>query len=187
MARKRVALGFALAGAAAVTLTVRADQPVNLDVQMGLWEVTAQAQTSGALPPQAQEQLQNLPPAQRARIEAAMQAAMAEAQRGHVFRECMTPERLSRGFGGGDDSAECKTSLVRNTRTDFEYHKTCKSADGTSHSEKAVFHMADRHHVAGTVDVVASQGGHPMKIHQVISGKWLASSCGSVKDVERVK
>ncbi|MGH8179752.1 MAG: DUF3617 domain-containing protein [Steroidobacteraceae bacterium] len=188
MSIQRTAAGFALAAATAVTLSVRADQPVNLSVDMGLWEVTSQGQTGGVtLPPDMEQRLQNLPPEQRQRIMAAMQGAMAEARRGHVFKTCMTPEKLRQGFSSGDESGQCKVSLVRNTSSDFEYHKVCTSDDGASHTEKAVFHMTDRHHVTGTVDVVASQGGHDMTVHQVIDGKWLASSCGSVKDVERVK
>lgn len=187
MSIQRTAAGFALA-AAAMTLSVRADQPVNLNVDMGLWEVTAQAQTNGVnLPPDMQQRLQSLPPDQRQRIMAAMQGAMADAQRGHVFKSCITPEKLRQGFGSEGEGGQCKVSLVRNTGSDFEYHKVCTSDDGSSHTEKAVFHMTDRHHVTGTVDVVASQGGHDMKIHQVIDGKWLASSCGNIKDTEQEK
>jgi len=188
MSIQRTAAGFAFAAAAAVALSVRADQPVNLNVDMGLWEVTTQAQKGGVtLPPDMQQRLQSLPPDQREKIMAAMQGAMADAQREHVFKTCMTPEKLSQGFGSGDESGRCKVSLVRNTGSDFEYQKVCTSDNGTSHTEKAVFHMTDRHHVSGTVDVVGSQGGHEMKFHQVIDGKWLASSCGSVKDMERVR
>lgn len=187
MSTRRAAVSFVACVAATATLSVRADQPVNLGVEMGLWEITAQAQTSGAIPPEVQQQLQSMSPGQRQKVMAAMQAAMADAQRGHVFRECMTPERLSRGFGKDDQSAQCKSTLVRNTRTDFEYHKVCSSPDGSSHTEKAVFHMADQHHISGTVDVVVSRSGHPLTVHQNLDGKWVASSCGSVKDAEMVK
>jgi hypothetical protein len=188
MSIQRTAAGLALAAAAAVTLSVRADQPVNLNVEMGLWEVTAQAHTGGVtLPPDMQQRLQNLPPDQRQKIMAAMQGAMADAQRGHVFKSCITPEKLREGFGSGDESGQCKVSLVRNTGSDFEYDKLCTLDNGTSHTEKAVFHMIDRHHVSGTVDVVASESGHEMTFHQVIDGKWLASSCGNVKDTEQEK
>jgi hypothetical protein len=187
MSIQRAAIGCTLLLAATATLSVRADQPVNLGIEMGLWEVTAQARTSGTMPPDIQQRLQGMAPEQREKVMAAMQAAMADAQRGHVFRECVTPERLARGFGKEDESAQCKSSLVRNTRTEFEYHKVCSSPDGGSHTENAVFHMSDRHHVSGTVDVVASREGHPMTIHQNLDGKWLASSCGNVKDVEMVR
>lgn len=187
MSTRRIGVSFVLCLAGTAVLSVRADQPVNLGVEMGLWEVTAQGQTSGAIPPEMQQRLQSMAPEQREKVMAAMQAAMADAQRGHTFRECMTPERLSRGFGKDDESAQCKSSLVRNTRTDFEYHKVCSSPDGGSHTEKAVFHMTDRHHISGTVDVIVSRAGHPMTIHQNLDGKWLAASCGSVKDAEMVK
>lgn len=187
MSTRKAAVSFVLSVAATTTLSVRADQPVNLGVEMGLWEITAQAQTSGAIPPEVQQRLQSMDPGQRQKVMAAMQAAMADAQRGHVFRECMTPERLSRGFNMDHESVQCKSTLVRNTRTDFEYQKVCSSSDGSSRTEKAVFHLADRHHVSGTVDVVVSRAGHPMTVHQNLDGKWVASSCGSVKDVEMVK
>jgi hypothetical protein len=187
MAIQRAAAGFALA-AAAVTLTVWAGEKVNIGIEMGLWEVAAHAQTSGAaLPPQMQEQLQHMAPEQRARIEAAMQGAMADAQRGHVFRECVTPERLSQGLGKEDESAQCKASVVRNTRTEFEYRKVCSGGSDGAHTEDAVFHMTDPHHISGTVDVVVSGSAQPMQIHQILEGKWVSSSCGDVKDVEQIR
>lgn len=187
MSTQRAATTLVLCAAATAMLSARADQPVNLGVELGLWEVTTQAQTSATMPPELQQRLQGMTAEQREKVTAALQAAMADAQRGHVFRECMTRERLARGFGKEDETAQCKSSLVRNTRTDFEYQKVCSSPDGGSHTEKAVFHMADRHHISGTVDVVASRAGSPMTIHSNIDGKWLASSCGSVKDMEMVK
>lgn len=186
MSIQRTAVGFALA-AAAVTLTAWAAQPVNIGIEMGLWEVAAHAQTSGGMPPDMEARLQSLPPEQRAKIEAAMQGAMADAQRGHVFRECVTPERLARGFGKEDESAQCKSTLVRNTRTDFEYHKVCSGGDGESHTEDAVFHMTDPHHITGTVEVVVMSSAQPTKIHQILEGKWVSSSCGDVKDVEQIR
>lgn len=187
MSIQRVVAGFVLCTAATAMLAVRADQPVNLGVQMGLWEVTAQGQTNGAIPPELQQQLQSMPAEQRQKIMAAMQSAMADAQRAHVYRECMTPERLASGFGDEDRSSQCKSSLVRNTRSDFEFNRVCSTQDGSSHTEKAVFHTTDGRHISGTVDVVVSHNGHPMKIHEDLDGKWLSSNCGSVKAAERVK
>ena len=186
MSLQRAAVGFALA-AATVSLTVWAAERVNIGIEMGLWEVAAHAQTSGGIPPDMQARLQSLPPEQRARIEAAMQGAMADAQRGHVFRECVTPERLSQGLGKEDESAQCKASVVRNTRTEFEYRKVCSSSNGESHTEDAVFHMTDPHHISGTIDVIESSGARPMTLHQILDGKWVSSSCGDVKDVEQIK
>lgn len=187
MSAKRVAIGFALSAAAAVMIQAQAGQPVNLGVDMGLWQLTTHTQVSGAVPPQLEERLQKMPPAQRARIQAAMKAAMADAQRERVLEECMTSQRLSNAFNSGPASAQCKSTMVRNTRTDFEYHKVCALQDGKGHTETARFHLLDRHHLSGTVDVAQTEGGHALKVHETIDGKWLAKSCGGVKDVQPVK
>lgn len=186
MSIRRAAIGFALSGAAAVVISAQAGEPVNLAVDMGLWELTTHTQVSGALPPQLQQKLQNMPPAQRSRIEAAMQAAMADAQRERVFKECMTAERLSNAFGGAP-SAQCKSTMVSNTRAEFEYRKACAPQDGKAHTEIAHFHRVSRHRVSGTVDVVQTEGGHQMTVHETVDGRWLASSCGAVKDPQIVK
>lgn len=187
MSAKRAAVGFALSTAAAVMVSAHAGQPVNLGVDMGLWQLTTHTQVTGAVPPDLQEKLQKMPPAQRARIQAAMQAAMADAQRERVLKECMTSKRLSNAFNSGSPSSQCKSTMVSNTRTDFEYRKVCVLQDGKGHTETARFHRLDRHHLSGTVDVVQTETGHTLKVHETIDGKWLATSCGDVKDVQTVK
>lgn len=188
MSTKLAAIGFAVSAASAVMVSAQASEPVvNLAVDKGLWQLTTHAQVSGVLPPQLQQRLQSMPPAERARIQAAMQSAMAAAQREHVFKECMTAKRLSHGFGGGEPSAQCHSKLVSNTRTDFEYHKVCTAQNGPGHTETARFHMVDPHHVAGTVDVVQTDGSHAMTVHETVDGKWLGSSCGAVKGTQAVK
>jgi hypothetical protein len=187
MTIKQPIIGVVLSAATLVLLSARADQPVNLNVDMGLWEITTHAQISGGLPPQLQQRLQNMSPAQRQQFEAAMQGAMADAQRGHVFRECMTRKKWSQGFDSGRDSGQCQSTVVSNTRTEFEYRKVCAPQDGPGHTEEAHFHLLDRHHVSGTVDIAQSSGGGPSSIHETVEGKWLSASCGGVKDIERIK
>jgi hypothetical protein len=173
--------------AAAVAASAQAGQPVNLGVDKGLWELTTHTRVSGAMPPQLQQQLQSMPPAQRARVQAAMQAAMAAAQREHVLKECMTARRLSNAFDSAGHPAQCKSTLVSNTSTDFEYHRVCALQDGKGHTETARFHLLDPHHLSGTVDVVTTGSGHSITVHESIDGKWLAASCGAVKDGTIVK
>ena len=187
MSTKRAAIGFALSTAAAVIVSARAGQPVNLGVDMGLWQLTTRAHVSGALPPQLQQKLQSMPAAQRAQIQAAMQAAMAAAQREHVLKECMTPKRWSQGFDSGGSSAQCKSTLVTNTRTEFAFRKVCAPPDGKGHTETVHFRMLDRHHISGSVDVVQTGGARPLTVHDTVDGKWLGSSCGGVKDSQIVR
>ncbi len=187
MSIKRSAIAIALSTTAAVALSAQAGQPVNLGVDKGLWELTTHPRVSGAMPPQLQQQLQSMPPAQRARVEATMQAAMAAAQSEHVLKECMTARRLSNAFDSASHPAQCKSTLVSNTSTEFEYHRVCALKDGKGHTETARFHLLDPHHLSGTVDIVTTGPGHSITVHESIEGKWLASSCGAVKDGTIVK
>lgn len=182
MSTKRAVLAIAASAAATVIVAAQAaGQPVHLGVDMGLWQLTTQAQVTGVLSPELQQKLQSMPAAQRARIQAAMQAAMADAQRAHVFKACMTPEKLSRGLDTGKDAGQCKATVLSNTRTELSVRKVCTLADGKGHTETVHFQMLDRHHISGNVDVADTSGGHPMTVHDTITGEWLGSSCGAVK------
>ena len=177
MSTQRAAIGFAMSAAAAVIVSAQAGQPVNLAVDRGLWRLTTHTRVSGALSPQLQQRLQGMPAAEKARIEAAMRAAMSAAQRERVFRECMTHKRWTNAFDSADSSAQCRSTLVSNTRTEFDYRRVCAAQGGKGHTETAHFHMLDPHHVSGTVDIVQISSGHPMTVHETVDGKWLGSSC----------
>jgi len=188
MSSKRAAIAMALSAAAAGIVTAQAaGQAVNLGVDMGLWQLTTQAQVQGVLSPQLQQKLQSMPAAQRQRIQAAMQAAMANAQREHVFKACVTRAKLSQGLDTGHDVGQCKSTVLSNTRTEFSVQKVCTLPDGAGRTETVHFQMGDRHHLSGKVDVVNTGGAHPMTVHDTITGKWLGSRCGAVKDSQVVK
>ena len=188
MSKLRAVSGLLLASAFAM-LAVRADEHVKLNVQTGLWEVTVHPQMSGADPMRTAEmdkEMQRLTPEQRQRMMAAMQAMMANAVREHVFRECMTEEKLSKGFDTGKE-ANCTSKVVSNTSSDIEYRKECASDSGEGHTENVHFHTQGRRSVLGTVDAVASHNGQATKIHETLEGKWIASDCGGITDSQMVK
>src|SRR5689334_7337419 len=74
-------------------LVYAAPPPAAMAVDLGLWEITTQGQMTGASPIPA-EQLAQLSPEQRAKVE----AMLAHAGRGHKFKECMTEESRRKGF-----------------------------------------------------------------------------------------
>lgn len=179
-------LALACALGATAMLPVLADQvQVKLDADTGLWEVTTHGQSNGA-PLISEDDLQKLPPEQRERLKAAMQAAMAQAMKGRTMHECLTPEQRARGFDVGDDSSSCKTTVVKNTSTELEVHKECATDNDRSRITER-FHMSGRRQVSGTVDVVQSRAGNDLTLHTNIEGKWLGRDCGNVKDAEIVK
>jgi hypothetical protein len=170
----------------AAVLSARADQvQVKLDADNGLWEVTTHGESSGA-PVIPEAELQRLTPEQRARVQAAMQAALERAKEGRVMRECLTGERRARGFEIGNDEPSCKTTVVKNTSTELEIHKECGSDDDMRRLTER-FQMSGRRRVTGSVELIQARGGGDLKMHTTFEGKWLGADCGGVKDVQVIK
>ena len=172
-------------GAVLALLTARADEKANLKVDPGLWEVTSQAKVGGdmQIPDEA---MANMTPEQRARLQQAVQGMIANAQQQHVFRQCMTREKLAEGFKTGDDSPSCKTTIVRNTAAELVVRNEC-AGESNSHTVTAQFRAVDHHHVTGITDVAGTFNGKSMNMHGTMDAKWLSADCGSVKDSQRVR
>jgi len=171
-------------GAVMALLVARADEKANLKVDPGLWEVTSQAKLGGdmEIPPDA---MANMTPEQREHLQAAVQGMIANAQQQHVFKQCMTREKLAQGFKTGDEPS-CKTTIVRNTAEELVVRNEC-AGDTNSHTVTAQFKALDHHHVNGTTDVVGSLNGKTMSMHGTMDAKWLSADCGSVKDYQKVR
>jgi hypothetical protein len=182
------AVGAAAIAVAMVLLmaTARAADAPMLNVKLGLWEITTHPQVNGNLPI-TDEQLDKLPPDQRAKFEAAMQAAIARGAQPRLFKECMTPEKRSRGFNAGSDqSKNCQQTLVTNTPSEFELHRECTSEDGKQ-STSVHFRVISSDQVSGTVNALISHGTKTMTVNSTMEGKWLGASCGNVTDIELEK
>ncbi len=175
---------LACALGAVIMLPVRADEPVNLKVSFGLWEVVTHPQVSGNLDMSAD--VQNLPPEQRARVQAMMQQMMANAQKPRTFRECMTREKLSHGWTTGQPRAGCKRTVLSNTRTELAVHEACTGQQDGPSEVTMHFRMSDPEHVTGTVDATQMHRGTPVKVHETVEGHFVGKVCGSVNDAEPV-
>ena len=179
------AAAVAMAVTMAIPMAHAADVPM-LDVKLGLWEITTHPQVNGKLPI-TDEQLEKLPPDQRAKFEASMQAAIARGAQPRLFKECMTPEKRSRGFSAGSDqSKNCQQTLVTNTPSEFEMHRECTSEDGKQ-STSVHFRVISSDQVSGTVNALISHGTRTMTVNSTMEGKWLGASCGNVTDIELEK
>src|ERR1700737_5419758 len=97
----------------ALTAGVQAGDLTKPNIKPGLWEVATNPKTSGEMPI-PEDQLAKMTPEQRARLEAAMKAHMTNGAKPRVYKECMTPEKIARGFDidpHGDDSS-CKRNVI---------------------------------------------------------------------------
>ena len=187
MSSRKWAILWALSASGAAMALAHAGETIpQLNAKLGLWEVATHPQIAGALPI-SDEQLQKLPPDQRAKFEAAMQAALARGAMARVFKECMTPEKRSRGFNAGEDHGkDCQAKVVTNNASEFEAHRECLTEDGKQ-STDVHFRVLSSDHVTGTVTAVITRGAKTMTVNSTMEAKWLGSDCGTVKDYELEK
>ena len=170
----------------ALTMLAQAADITKPNIKPGLWEVTSSPQTSGDMPI-SDEQLAKLPPEQRARIQAAMQASLAAGNKPHVYKECMTPEKIARNFeiDKGEDSS-CKRKVVASSASELQLHDDCEKPERKTVSD-VHFHFKGGTQMSGRINVVTSANGKTMTVNSTIEGKWLGADCGSVKDAEEQK
>ncbi len=175
----------AAAAAALLAAAAHADNgsKPNMDVALGLWEVTAKGDLSGA-PPVPDSVLARLTPEQQARV----QAMMASRAQPKKYKSCMTPDKLSRGFEKdttAQAASQCTTTVATNSSTEYQAEKQCRTDSGMSYAAKIHFNLAGRHQATGTVDVILTQAdGKVTTMHHTIDAQWLAADCGTIKDVE---
>src|SRR6266850_6050685 len=106
-----------------VTAWVHAADLTKPNIKPGLWEVSIDPHVSGEMPI-PEDQLAKMTPEQRARLQAAMKSHMANGGKPRVYKECMTPEKIARGFEidpHGED-ASCKRNVVSSSTKELTLH-----------------------------------------------------------------
>jgi hypothetical protein len=88
---------------AAALIAYAGDVGVKLNVKLGLWEVTTSGKT-GDIP---EQMLAQIPPERRAQMIAAIKAS---ANRTRTYRQCMTAEKLAKGFDVQPTREGCASS-----------------------------------------------------------------------------
>ena len=169
---------FALAAAPAVSATPT--MHATLHVNPGLWEVTVSPKMSGQLPISDAE-LARIPAERRAKFMAAMQSMVGKP---HKMKECITQEKLSKGFQVGRDSARCTSTVVTNTASAMEIRESCPADQGGMTSVDVKFMASSPTSVIGTTHVVAGHGGKTMTVDSTVAARWIGAGCGAIKDVE---
>jgi hypothetical protein len=170
------------------SLAYAAEPEAAMNVELGLWEVTTTGAASGA-PAIPEALLQRMTPEQQAKMQQ-MLAQRAHGQ-GQKFKECMTAEKRSKGFGNKDeDSGKCKVTVTTNTPTEFEAERQCaaSSGDTTLSDYKMHFNLTGKRHASGTLDIAITHAdGKVTNLHTTVEAQWQGSDCGSVKNIEMEK
>jgi len=182
MQKNHRTLAWVLCAGGAVALIAQAADLVKPNVRLGLWEVTSTGKASGA-PPIPEEALARLPPERRAQILASIQAA---ASKPINMRQCMTAEKLAKGFDVGRSEREnCQRTVVSSSAREMTVHEECSSEGGKQTVDVHFSFTSD--HVTGTVNMVMSRGAQSMTSERTIDGHWVSADCGGVKDSETVR
>jgi len=155
-----------------------ADSITPLNLKEGLWEMTVTHSMSGmpATPNIPPDVLAQMPPEQRARIEAAMKGGPST----DVRKECITKEKLEKHSAFSNNRGDCTRTVVNSTGRKLEVKIHCEekqsSTDGTLALETV---GSDR--VKGTMQSVTNANGHTMNMNFTFSSKYLGPACGDVK------
>jgi hypothetical protein len=176
-----------VACAAALSAGVQAADMTKPNIKPGLWEVTTNPKMSGEMPI-PEEQLAKMTPEQRTRLEAAMKAGMLNGNKPRVYKDCMTPEKIARGFemDRGADEASCKRNVVSSSASELTLHDECDNAKRKSVTD-VHFEIKGGTRMNGKINVVITSSGKTMTVVSTVQGKWLGASCGAVKDAELEK
>jgi hypothetical protein len=179
MTHRMITLATAAAVALGIAAIAHAQTPMN--VKLGLWEMTMTNQMSG-MPAMPQVDLSQLPPEQRARVEAMMKArgGMGGGQP-MVTKQCITKEKLEKQFYEPHQAKDesCKQTVVSSTASLQELKVECTGNQKMAGTVR--FEAVDNEHVKGAVHFDTEAQGHAMTVDSVINGKWVAADCGDVK------
>ena len=154
----------------------------------GLWEITnkmgGNAQMDSAMA-QAQKQMAALPPDQRKMMEEmmakqGMSLPTAGAGGGMAMKICITPDMAARSEMPNPQDGDCTTTITSRTGNSMKAKFVCTDPPMTG--EGTYTFSGD---TAYTVDMkmTTTQNGKPENMTLKGGGKWLSSSCGSVKPI----
>jgi hypothetical protein len=176
----RIVSQFVLCALAAAAL-VEAAEYTRPNIKPGLWQVTVTPQMSGEMPI-PDDQLAKMTPEQRAKVEAMVKGAGSKP---HVYKDCMTPAKIAKGFEmeRGADEAACKRNVVSSTAAELTLHDECNHTNRKTVSD-VHFEFKGGTQINGKLHIVTTASGKTMTVDSTVEGKYVAASCGAVKDAE---
>lgn len=175
---KRIAIRpTALLLCVAVALPVWAAE--KLAAKVGQWETTTTTNMGGgmpAMPAIPPEMLANLPAAQRAQMQQAMDALSGKPV---TSRSCITEKDLTSGAFRPQDQQgmQCTYSTITSTTKRQEATIKCTSPTTGPVDGKLTVDVVNDGHVKGTAQIKAMQ----MTIDTKFESKWLGASCPATK------
>lgn len=146
-----------------------ASQAGTLDIKTGAWELTTKTLVEGMQMPK--EAMASMPPAQRAKIEAAMRARSGKVNT-VTQQSCVTQQDLDRGDLGKSERKNCTRKVITQSPRHMEVEETCAAPEASVGHFK--FDAASPEKYTGVIDITQGAG---TKVHVEMSGRWLGAAC----------
>ena len=144
-----------------------------LDLKPGLWEASTTTTMSGMLVSEAQ--LQQMPPAQRERMETMMKKKEADGPKLRTTRTCLTREKLDRAFEKAEADEEKNCSRTVHVATSSKHEITIEFTGAHPQRKEWRVEAASRESAKGSMKVASGSGSMTMSF----TAKWVASECGT--------
>jgi hypothetical protein len=160
-------------------LTMVAGWGQSVDVRPGLWDFTTTVQMGG-MPPIPN--LDQMPPEQRARIEAAVKGMSGTP---HTEKSCVTKGGLEKAIAeaNGEKNNTCTSKVVNGSSSRADVHIECAPQKG---EQKMVgdftVERQDSEHMKGNgVMKTAGANGRTMDMKWSMTGTFVSADCGNLK------
>jgi hypothetical protein len=178
MSRCAARLAFALSTLAAAVSSAQAQTAP--PIKPGLWEIKSEREVDGKKAPDPSDQMKNLPPDVRAKVEAMMKEKGVGMGEGGVNRVCLSRESLDQGHWQGQ-SDNCKTEFTSRTSTSWKWRSVCTKPDSESDGE-ALFTSSENYTVKTNMKTKIQ--GQDRLSRMTIHAKWTGNNCGDIKPVQ---
>jgi len=149
-------------------------------IKPGLWEIRSEREVDGQKAPDPSDQMKNLPPDVRAKVEAMMKEKGIGMGEGGMNRVCLSRETLDQGRWQGQ-SDNCKTDFTSRTTSSWKWRSVCTKPDSESDGE-ALF-TNNENYIVKTLMKTKIQGQERLT-KMTIHAKWAGNNCGDIKPVQ---
>lgn len=140
-------------------------------IKPGLWEVRTRGGPFDAMREQMKQQLQKMPPAQRAEMEKRLGGLAGDGP----AKVCLTPEMIRQGQTGEKQPEGCEVKTTWRGRTAISDYQCKNGASG--HGE---FTYPSAETYSGWMEMKDPRSTERQIPRMEMSGRWLGADCGDV-------
>jgi hypothetical protein len=177
--RKMILFGAVLLWAA-ILLAAGTFQPLN--VKTGLWQVTGTSTAGGltAIPPDMQARMAQMPPEQRAKMEAMIKSRFGGTPQTTTYKKCVTAKDLNTNPWVNGPDEKCTWTVLTSTGSEMEVRgSACEAGkdQGMKTDLNIKLHVVDSENVRASLQGTSTGNGQTVNINGTFTGKWIGASC----------